>query len=130
MPTREARKWRLTMADTTKFESHEQYMRAVNTDARAALTRIQAIVESNVPSATRCISYNMPAFRVDRTFFYFAAFKKHIGVYPPVTDNGALVEELLPYRNEKGNLAFALDRPIPYELIGRVARALSNQYAK
>ncbi len=118
------------MTDKTKFESHEHYMRSVTTDARTALTRIQAIVESNVPGATRCISYNIPAFKIDRTFFYFAAFKKHVGVYPPVTDDKALAEELQPYRNEKGNLAFPLDSPIPYELIGRVARALSIQYAK
>jgi uncharacterized protein YdhG (YjbR/CyaY superfamily) len=117
------------MTDKAKFESHEQYMRTVAADARAALTRIQAVVESSVPGATRCISYNMPAFKIDRTFFYFAAFKKHIGVYPPVTDDKALVEELQPYRNEKGNLAFPLDRSIPYELIERVARALSIQYA-
>jgi uncharacterized protein YdhG (YjbR/CyaY superfamily) len=117
------------MADKLKFQSHEQYIDAAATEARAALTRIQTVVESAVPDATRCISYNMPAFKIDRTFFYFAAFKKHIGVYPPVTDDKALIEELQPYCNEKGNLAFPLNQPIPYELIGRVARALSNQYA-
>ncbi len=118
------------MAEKTKFESHDHYMRFATAEARAALTRIQAIVESTVPGVTRCISYNLPAFKKERTFFYFAAFKKHIGVYPPVADNAALVAELKPHRNEKGNLAFPLDRPIPYELIGRVARALSHQYAK
>jgi uncharacterized protein YdhG (YjbR/CyaY superfamily) len=118
------------MAEKIKFESHEHYMRCATTDARAALTRIQSIVEATVPGITRCISYNLPAFKKTRTFFYFAAFKKHIGVYPPVSDDIALVEALKPYRNEKGNLAFPLDRPIPFELIGRVARALADQYAK
>lgn len=118
------------MADKLKFESHEQYIQSAATDAQAILARIQTVVASMVPNATRCISYNMPAFKLDRTFFYFAAFKKHIGVYPPVTDNKALVEELRPYRNEKGNLAFPLNQPMPYELIGRVSRALSSQYAK
>jgi uncharacterized protein YdhG (YjbR/CyaY superfamily) len=118
------------MANKTTFESHEHYIRSALPRVRSALTRIQAIVESKVPGATRCISYNLPAFKKRRTFFYFAAFKKHIGVYPPVTDDKALMEALKPYSNEKGNLAFPLDQPIPYELIGRVAYALSQQYSK
>jgi uncharacterized protein YdhG (YjbR/CyaY superfamily) len=118
------------MANQLKFESHDEYFNAATAEARAALTRIQTVVETMIPDATRCISYNMPAYKIDRTFFYFAAFKKHIGVYPPVTDDKALAEELKSYRNEKGNLAFPLNLPIPYELIGRVARALSIQYGK
>jgi uncharacterized protein YdhG (YjbR/CyaY superfamily) len=86
------------MANQLKFESHNEYFDAATAKARAVLMCIQTVVESTVPDATRCISYNMPAFKVDRTFFYFAAFKKHIGVYPHVTDDKALVEALEPYR--------------------------------
>jgi uncharacterized protein YdhG (YjbR/CyaY superfamily) len=93
------------------------------------LSSIQSRVESLIPNASRCIAYNIPAFRQKRVFFYFAAFKKHIGIYPPVTRDAALIKELEPYRNEKGNLAFSLDQPLPLELIGRVAVALSQEYA-
>jgi uncharacterized protein YdhG (YjbR/CyaY superfamily) len=72
----------------------------------------------------------MPAFRLGRTFFYFAAFKKHIGIYPPVTDDQQLISELAPFRNEKGNLAFPYDQDLPLTLIGRVATALAIQYGK
>ena len=118
------------MADSLKFESHEHYMQSATAEAQAILLRIQSMVEAMIPDATRCISYNLPAFKLGRTFFYFAAFKKHIGVYPPMTLDEALVEELKPYRNEKGNLAFPLNRPMPFELIGRVAVALARQYGK
>jgi uncharacterized protein YdhG (YjbR/CyaY superfamily) len=117
------------MPTKVQFESHEQYFASVPPDVRAILSRIQAVVESQVPEASRCISYNMPAFKLKRTFFYFAAFKKHIGVYPPVTSDAVLIEALAPYRGEKGNLSFPLNKPIPYELIGRVAAALAKQYA-
>lgn len=40
-----------------------------------------------------------------------------------------MIEATARYRNEKGNLAFPLDQPIPYELIGKLAVALSKQYA-
>jgi uncharacterized protein YdhG (YjbR/CyaY superfamily) len=110
------------------FASHEEYFASVSHDARRLLQSIQAKVEASVPGASRCISYNMPAFKHGRVFFYFAAFKKHIGIYPPVTQDARLMQELAPYRGEKGNLSFFHSEPLPIELIGRVALALSREY--
>lgn len=110
------------------FPSHEAYFASVAPEARPLLTSIQAKVESLIPTATRCISYNMPGFRDERVFFYFAGFKKHIGVYPPVKGDTALIAELAPYRGEKGNLSFPLSEPLPLDLIGRVALALHREY--
>ena len=110
------------------FPSHEAYFESAAAEARPLLLTIQAKVESLIPSTTRCISYNMPAFRDKRVFFYFAAFKKHIGVYPPVKSDAALIAELAPYRGEKGNLSFPLSEPLPLGLIGRVAVALHREY--
>lgn len=110
------------------FPSHEAYFDSAAPEAQPLLTSIQEKVESLIPTATRCISYNMPAFRGKRVFFYFAAFKKHIGIYPPVKGDAALIAELMPYRGEKGNLAFQLNEPLPLDLIGRVALALHREY--
>lgn len=108
---------------------HDDYIAAAAPGARAGLHAIQAKVEALLPDATRCIGYKMPAYRHTKVFFYFAAFKKHIGVYPPVRDE-ALVREIAPYRGEKGNLSFPLSEPLPLDLIGRVAVALYHQYEK
>ena len=94
------------------------------------LRRIQAIVEATVPSAARCIGYNIPAYRLQRNFLYFAAFKRHVGIYPPVTDDPVLIGDLQPFRIGKGNLAFPLSAPMPYELIARVAASLAKQYSR
>jgi uncharacterized protein YdhG (YjbR/CyaY superfamily) len=110
------------------FASHEEYFASVSPEARRLLQSIRAKVEVLLPNASRCISYNMPAFRYERAFFYFAAFKNHIGIYPPVK-NAVLVRELAPYRNDKGNLSFPLNDPLPLELIGRIAVALSQEHA-
>lgn len=117
------------MSDRLKFTSHEDYIDAARADTRPILRKIGTLVAAGVPDAVRCIRYGMPAFKLGKTFFYFAAFKHHIGVYPPLTGDARLVAETAPYRNEKGNLAFPLTEAIPYELIGRVARALAAQYA-
>lgn len=111
------------------YNTHEDYFATVSPEARVLLESIQAEVERNVPGAARCIGYNMPAFRQVRIFFYFAAFRKHIGIYPPVTGDEKLVIETARYRGDKGNLSFPLDEPLPVKLIGRVAAALARQYA-
>lgn len=110
------------------FSSHEEYFESVSPEVRPLLTSIQEKVETLLPEALRCISYNMPAFKTSRVFFYFAAFKKHIGIYPPVREDVTLVKELLPYRGEKGNLSFPLSQPLPIDLIGRVAVALYREH--
>jgi uncharacterized protein YdhG (YjbR/CyaY superfamily) len=110
------------------YSSHKAYFESVAPEVRPLLVSIQARVESLLPEATRCISYNLPAFKAKRVFFYFAAFKKHIGVYPPVNHDAALLCELAPFRGEKGNLSFPLNEPLPIELIGRVALALHREY--
>lgn len=118
------------MPDAPASNVHESFFQAVSPDARLRLEAIQALVELQVMGTQRCISYGMPAFRLGKVFFYFAAFKKHIGVYPPVKEPPALIEELAAYRGPKGNLSFKHSGPLPLELIGRIAEALANQYGR
>ena len=109
--------------------SHEGLFASVSPEARQRLENIQAIVEQRVSHAERCVSYGMPAFRKKKIFCYFASFKNHIGIYPPVTEPGPLVDELGPHRGPKGNLIFPHSEPLPMDLIGRVAEALADQYS-
>ena len=53
---------------------------------------------------------------------YFAAFKKHIGLYPPVRGDDSLMQAVKPYAGPKGNLQFPLKKPIPYALIRRIVK--------
>jgi uncharacterized protein YdhG (YjbR/CyaY superfamily) len=53
---------------------------------------------------------------------YFAAFKKHIGLYPPVRGDQKLMRDAAPYAGEKGNLQFPLGQRIPFGLIRRVVK--------
>lgn len=117
----------------TSHSAHDAYLATVVPEVRPLLEAIQAEVERVVPPAQRCISYQMPAYRTstgkNRVFFYFAAFKKHIDVYPPVHDP-ALFAELTPWRGPKDNLIFPLKESLPMALIGRVAAVLALQYAE
>ncbi|MGH8239237.1 MAG: iron chaperone, partial [Steroidobacteraceae bacterium] len=81
-----------------------------------------------IPKAQEKISYRIPAFALDGDVIYFAAFKKHIGVYPPVRD-AKLKKEVARYAGLKGNLQFPLAEPIPYPLIGRIAKTRAKENA-
>lgn len=116
------------MAARPKFATHAEYFSAQPVKVRKLLREIQAVVRARVPDAQPCISYSMPAFRLERTFFYFAAFQQHIGVYPPLPHGSALDPALAKYRGPKGNLSFPLNARIPIALIGRVAAALARKY--
>jgi uncharacterized protein YdhG (YjbR/CyaY superfamily) len=64
----------------------------------------------------------MPTFTLKGNLVHFAAFKEHIGLYPPVKGDEKLQAALAPYRGQKGNLKFPLDEPIPYDLIRSIVR--------
>jgi uncharacterized protein YdhG (YjbR/CyaY superfamily) len=101
----------------------DEYIDKSAPEVQPILRRIRATVAKAAPDATEIISYGMPAFRGDRILIYFAAFRNHIGVYPPVRGDAALSKAVAPYAGEKGNLRFPLDRKIPYGLIGRIVKA-------
>ena len=110
------------------FQSHEEYFAAQPADLRHRLQQIQKEVARQVPGATQTISYNLPAFKKERTFLYFAAFKTHIGIYPPITEDIELIKETETLRGPKGNLTFPHNAELPLQLIGRIANALASQY--
>lgn len=109
-----------------KISSIDEYIKSAARESRQILNEIRAEVRRRIPSAIEVISYNMPAFKDEKMFFYFAAFKNHIGIYPPLKDPD-LRKKLKPYMNEKGNLAFPLSDKIPIKLIGRIAVALQRE---
>lgn len=140
---RPARRKAASSSSKATVDSIDAYIAAAATPARPVLKKLRMLIKRTVPGATESINYGMPAFalpamsasgvaatRKPQRFIYVAAFKKHIGVFPPLHGNAVLVKKLAPFRNPKGNLAFPLDQPMPYSLIAAVAAALAEQYAQ
>jgi uncharacterized protein YdhG (YjbR/CyaY superfamily) len=118
------------MSPRQVFATVADYLDALTPSQAKALRGVLATVHKSAPSAESVISYGIPAFRKERVFIYCAAFKKHIGIYPPVLEDARLLAVLKPYSNAKGNLSFPLAKPMPLSLIARVAKALAKQYAR
>ena len=105
----------------------DEYIDRCAPQAQPMLRRLRATIAKAAPDATETISYGIPAFKLRRILVYFAAFKHHIGLYPPVKGNAALEKAIAPYAGEKGNLRFPIERKIPYALISRIAKFRATQ---
>lgn len=101
-------------------KSIDEYIATAPSAVRAVLRKVRMTISAAAPGAQEVISYRMPAFKLHGILVYFAAFKAHIGLYPPVSGDASLEKALSPYAGPKGNLKFPLDQPIPYALIKRV----------
>jgi uncharacterized protein YdhG (YjbR/CyaY superfamily) len=105
----------------------DDYITGASPDVRPVLNKIRRTIRAAAPRAQEVISYRMPAFMLNGVLVYFAAFKKHIGVFPPVRGDAKLEKALAPYAGPKGNLQFPLDEPIPYGLIRRIVQLRVKQ---
>jgi uncharacterized protein YdhG (YjbR/CyaY superfamily) len=105
----------------------DEYIASSAPEVRAILEQIQQTIRSAAPEAEERISYRMPAFFQGGVLVYFAAFKKHIGLFPPVSGDAKLEKAISRYAGEKGNLRFPLDEPMPYPLIERIVKLRVQQ---
>jgi uncharacterized protein YdhG (YjbR/CyaY superfamily) len=103
--------------------SIDDYIRPFPPAIRAILRKVRSTIRAAAPKAEETISYRIPAFRHEgRMLVYFAAFKKHIGLFPPVRSNPGLAKAAAKYAGPKGNLRFPYDQPMPYGLISRIVK--------
>ncbi len=80
-------------------------------DVQNILQEIRRTIKKAAPTAEELITYRIPVFKLKgKRLVYFAAFKKHIGLYPPAPK---AFKEVSAYAGPKGNLQFPLDRPTP-----------------
>ena len=101
----------------------DDYIAGFAPEIRSILEKIRATIKKAAPDAVETISYQIPTFTLGGNLVHFAAFKHHIGLYPPVRSDEKLRDDVAAYANEKGNLRFPLDERIPYALIGRIVKA-------
>jgi uncharacterized protein YdhG (YjbR/CyaY superfamily) len=98
----------------------DEYIAGFPTEIQEILQKIRTVIKTAAPDATEKISYQMPTFFLSGNLVHFAAFKKHIGLYPTPSGVEAFQEELAPYVKAKGSIQFPLDKPIPYDLISQI----------
>ena len=100
----------------------DPYLDALPEPKRGTLLEVRRRIRTILPEAEECVSYGMPAFRVGgKVVAGFAAFTNHLSYLPhsgSVLDK--LPEELAGYTMSKGSLHFAVDAPLPTELLRKL----------
>jgi uncharacterized protein YdhG (YjbR/CyaY superfamily) len=100
----------------------DEYIAGFPPEVQEILQKIRLTIRKAAPKAEEAISYMIPTFKLNGNLVHFAAYKKHIGLYPAPRGNEAFKEELSAYGGGKGTVQFPLDKPIPYALIRKIVK--------
>lgn len=100
----------------------DEYIAFFPPEIGQALEKIRQTIAKAAPQAKEAIKYGMPTFILEGNLVHFAAFRRHIGIFPPVKADEKLKKELAQYAGPKGNLQFPLDARIPHGLIAKVVK--------
>lgn len=101
----------------------DEYIAGFPADMQEKLRKIRMTIKKAAPDAEEAISYKMPTFNLKGNYLiYFAAYKKHIALYPAPVGNEDFKEDISPYKSGKGTLQFPLDKPIPLHLIRKIVK--------
>src|SRR6266446_7968278 len=100
-----------TSAKSRNLKIHDDYLAAVTEDKRGALQKLRKAIKMAAPKAEECISYQLPAFRLNGKFLVaYGAAANHCAFYPGSVVE-ALQDELKGYDTSKSTIRFPADRP-------------------
>lgn len=105
-----------------KPKTIDEYLAALSDDKRSALERLRRIIRAAAPRAEECISYQLPAFRLDgKGLVWFGAAANHCAIYGVAAANK---EDLKDYDTSgKGTIRFQAGNPLPATLIRKLVKA-------
>jgi uncharacterized protein YdhG (YjbR/CyaY superfamily) len=100
----------------------DEYLAALDEQKRTTLQELRQTILGIIPNAEECISYGMPAFRLEgKIIAGFAAFKNHLSYLP---HSGSVLQELSDdlagYESTAGSLHFPIDQPLPKALVRKL----------
>jgi len=101
----------------------DEYIAGADPAAQPMLRDLRAVIRAAVPRAMEKISYGMPYYEQDgRRVAYFAAFKRHVGLYGFGADAIA-AHGLQAHLAAKSTLRFPIGEPLPLDRIRAMVAA-------
>ena len=100
----------------------DEYIAGFPQNVQEILEKIRMTIRKAAPDAVETIKYLMPTFALKGNLVHFAAYKKHIAIYPAPTGTEEFDKELSAYRAAKSSVRFSLDKPIPFDLISQIVK--------
>jgi uncharacterized protein YdhG (YjbR/CyaY superfamily) len=110
---------------TSRPKTIAEYLAGVNADQRVALEKLRKTIRTVAPNAEECISYGIPAFRLNgRSLVFFGAWTNHCSFYPgSSTTLKEFREDLKGFQITKGTIRFSPENPIPIALVKKLVKA-------
>ena len=112
------------MAARPKASTIDEYLEGVPAEQRRALEDLRAKIRAVVPAAEECISYRIPAFRLDGTVVAgFCATSKGCSYFPfSGSTLKTLARELQRFDQTKSSLHFSSDEPLSATLVRKLIK--------
>ena len=121
-PKKTSRERNATPAKPDKPKTPDAYLAAVSPDKRAALKTLRKTIKAAAPKAEECISYGLPAFRLNgKLLVAYGAAANHCAFYPGSVVQ-AIKDELKDYDTSKGTIRFPANRPLPPTLVRKLIK--------
>src|SRR5207249_7939101 len=97
----------------------DEYLASVNANHRDASQKIREAIHAVAPNAEECISYGIPAFRLNgRSLVFFGAWANHRALYPGSSATlKKFRNELRDFQTSKGTIRFSPGNPLPVPLV-------------
>lgn len=117
---------------TSMPTSVDEYMASQPESVRSKLDEVRSAIRTAIPEAEETISYGMPTYKLDgQRVMFFAGWKKHFSLYP-ASDRlmAAFPKELASFEVLKGTIRIPFSRPVPVDLIVRIARFRAKEVAE
>ena len=119
------------MSRKTRVKTVDEYLATLSDDKRAALERLRKTIRAAAPKAEECISYQLPAFRLNGMLVAFGATANHCAFYPMSPSTvAAHKDELKDYDTSKGTIRFQPDHPLPAALVRKLVKARIAEHAQ
>ena len=114
----------------TNAKNIGEYLAVLSDDKRAALEKLRRTIRAAAPKAEECISYQIPAFRLNgRLLVAFGAAANHCAFYPGAFPVAAHKDELKDYDTSKGTIRIQPANPLPATLVRKLVKARIAEYA-
>ena len=109
----------------------DDYLAPLDDIKRAALEKLRRAIKRAAPRAEECMSYGIPAFRLDRrVLVFFAAARNHCSFFPGAFPIAALHDELGGYSTSKGTVRFDPAKPLPAALVRKLVKVRIAEHAR
>lgn len=103
----------------------DEYLAGVSPRQQAALQKLRQAIRAVAPSAEECISYGIPAFRLNgRSLVFFGAWADHCSFYPGSSATlKRFQDDLKDFQTSKGTIRFSSQKPLPAALVKKLVKA-------